>query len=91
MVVLEGRGGRAAAPVSEVLGMRELRSRELLPAEQSPLLGAGISAVTHDLWFLVDPAALQAALEGTEERPAPAAPAPAPSPRKPRRRAARRA
>ena len=64
MLVLQGRGGRAAAPVAEVLGSRRVTSADLLPAEQAPVVGPGISGVTADLWFLVDPDALTAALDG---------------------------
>lgn len=78
MVVVQGRGGRSAAPVSEVVGIRRVGSADLLPPEQAPSLGRGVSGVTTDLWFLVDPAALAAALDDTAPaaREGPAAPAP---------------
>ena len=69
MMVLQGSGGRAAVPVAEVLGTRVVRSVDVLGPGQAPRIGAGIAAVTTDLWFLLDPDALRLALDGAPERP----------------------
>ncbi len=63
MAILQGRGGRAAVPVTEVLGTRMVTTADLLPAEQAPTVGPGVAATTSDLWFLLDPAAVGAALD----------------------------
>jgi chemotaxis signal transduction protein len=59
MLVLEGRGGRAAVPVEEFLGARLVREPDLLPAERAPRLMRGITAATQDLWLLLDAAAVK--------------------------------
>lgn len=59
MLVLEGRGARAAAPVEEFLDTRLVREADLLPAEQAPRLMRGITSATKDLWLLLDTAAIQ--------------------------------
>ena len=69
MMVLQGSGGRAAVPVAEVLGTRVVRSVDVLDSGQAPRIGAGVAAVTTDLWFLLDPDALRLALDGGPERP----------------------
>jgi chemotaxis signal transduction protein len=63
MVVLQGRGGRAAAPISEMLGTRIVLASELLPAAQAPLSARGIVGTTGDLWLLLDAAETQSLLE----------------------------
>jgi chemotaxis signal transduction protein len=68
MMVLQGRGGRAAVPVAEVLGTRVVRTADLLAKEQEPRVGTGVAAVTSDLWFLLDPDALRCVLDGAPER-----------------------
>ncbi len=64
MIVLDVRGGRAAAPVSEVLGTRTVTEAELAPPEQLVRRSPAVAHVTHDLWQLLDPAAIAAALGG---------------------------
>jgi chemotaxis signal transduction protein len=63
MAVLQGRGGRAATPVDEVLGTRVVHAPELLPPGEAPALCSGVTGVTRDLWFLLATDALDAALE----------------------------
>ncbi len=59
MLILEGRGGRVAAPVEAFLDTRVVYQPDLLPAEQTPELMRGITRVTRDLWLLLDPAAVR--------------------------------
>jgi chemotaxis signal transduction protein len=63
LVVLQGRGGRTAAPVSEVLGTRSVLESDLVPRDQVPPLCPAVTAATSDLWHLLDGAALAAALD----------------------------
>jgi chemotaxis signal transduction protein len=63
IVVLQGRGGRTAAPVSEVLGSRSVLEDELVPEGQVPALCPAIIGTTRDLWHLLDAAAVTAALD----------------------------
>jgi chemotaxis signal transduction protein len=63
VVVLQGRGGRTAAPVSEVLGTRTVLESELLAPGQLPPLCPAVAAVTQDLWHLLDGAAVTASLD----------------------------
>jgi len=63
MLVLEGRGGRAAVPVEEFLGARLVREPDLLPAERAPELMQGITAATQDLWLLLDAAAVKSFID----------------------------
>ncbi len=63
LVVLQGRGGRTAAVVTEVLGSRTVHEGELAPPGQVPPLCAGVTAVTRDLWHLLDGGAAIAALD----------------------------
>jgi chemotaxis signal transduction protein len=76
IVVLQGRGGRTAAPVSEVLGTRSVLEEELVPAGQLPLLCPAVTGTTLDLWHLLDGAAVTAALDAGVPT-GPAGPAPA--------------
>jgi len=70
MVVVQGRGGRAAAPVAEVLGTRVVTESDLAPASQVTPLCDATTRVTRDLWHLVDAVALTAALDaGAEPNP----------------------
>jgi len=63
IVVLEGRGGRTAAPVDEVLGTRGVLEDELCPAGQVPPPCPAVTGTTRDLWHLLDAAAVAAALD----------------------------
>jgi chemotaxis signal transduction protein len=63
IVVLQGRGGRTAAPVSEVLGTRSVLEDELVPEGQVPPLCPAVTGTTRDLWHLLDGAAVTAALD----------------------------
>jgi chemotaxis signal transduction protein len=63
MVVLQGRGGRTAAPISEILGARTVLESDILPREQVPPLGPAFMGVTSDLWHLLDAGAVTAALD----------------------------
>jgi chemotaxis signal transduction protein len=64
MLVFELRGGRAAAPVSEVLGTRAVTESDLAPPEQLVPQGPAVAHVTRDLWLLLDATAVRAALDG---------------------------
>lgn len=66
MVVLQGRGGRTAAPVSEVLDTRTVTEADLAPQGQAVPLCAAVTRVTSDLWHLLDTEAALAALGGTK-------------------------
>lgn len=59
MLVLEGRGGRAAVPVEEFLSTRLVREPDLLPAERAPELMKGVSSATTDLWLLLEAATVR--------------------------------
>lgn len=64
MVVMQGRGGRIAAPVSNILGIRNVEVGELLPQDQSPISSPLVMATTNDLWFLLDEQKLESVFEG---------------------------
>lgn len=64
MVVLQGRGGRTAAPVSEVLDSRTVTEADLAPPGQVAPLCPAVKFVTSDLWHLLDAEAARAALDG---------------------------
>jgi chemotaxis signal transduction protein len=63
IVVLQGRGGRTAAPVSEVLGTRSVHEDELVPSGQVLPLCPAVIGTTRDLWHLLDAPAVTAALD----------------------------
>lgn len=63
MVVLQGLGGRVAAPVNSILGIRIVEMAELLPQDQNPIASPLVMAATNDLWFLLDEQKLQSAFE----------------------------
>lgn len=54
MIVLQGKGGRVAAAVSEILGIRTIGMENLLEPEQSPIHSPLVLATTSDFWFLLD-------------------------------------
>lgn len=64
MVVLQGKGGRVAAPATEIIGIREIEMNELLPPEQCPLHSPLIMATTGDLWLVLDELKLGAVFQG---------------------------
>jgi chemotaxis signal transduction protein len=79
IVVLQGRGGRVAAPVSEVRETRLVLESDLAPRDQLSAPSPAATAVTNDLWWLLEGPALGAALDpeaaagralGPEPRPA---------------------
>lgn len=64
MVVLQGRGGRVAAPAGEIIGIRQIEMKELLPPEQCPISSPLIMATTGDLWLVLDEQKLGAVFHG---------------------------
>lgn len=65
MAILQGRGGRVAVPVGEILGIRSVQIGEILPPEQSPFASPLIMATTVDLWFLLEEQKLQNVFDGS--------------------------
>ena len=64
MLVIQGKGGRVAAPATEIIGIRSVEMSELLAPEQSPVESPLLMATTVDLWFLLDEQKLNSVFEG---------------------------
>lgn len=64
MVVMQGPGGRVAAPAGEMIGIRQIAMKELLTPEQCPVFSPLLMATTVDLWLLLDEKKLGAVFQG---------------------------
>lgn len=64
MVVLQGKGGRVAAPAGEIIGIRQVEMGDLLPPGQSPVASSLLMATTLDLWCLIDEQKLETVFRG---------------------------